>query len=70
MDSGPIRMCVVCGKRFLKKDLNRYTADENGALMADESGKRPGRGYYLCSDEDCARRFTKKARSPKKRQGR
>ncbi|MBD5608333.1 MAG: YlxR family protein [Desulfovibrio sp.] len=66
-EKSPVRMCLICRKRYPKKYLNRYTMDENGALIPDESGKRQARGAYVCSDEDCARRFSRRE-NRKKRQ--
>lgn len=56
----PVRMCVICRRRFPKRKLTRYIrpADAAGPIE-DESQTRPGRGYYLCDDEACLQRISK-----------
>jgi len=51
----PQRMCVSCRTRRDKKDLIRVTATEDGNLVYDPTGKLPGRGAYLCKNEECIR---------------
>lgn len=46
-------MCVSCRTRRDKKDLVRVTLGEDGNLIVDPTGKHPGRGAYLCKNEDC-----------------
>ena len=52
----PQRMCVVCRGTFDKKALVRLTADEK-EIHVDETGKRPGRGAYVC--RDCASKLNR-----------
>lgn len=49
----PLRKCVVCGKKFPKPELLRIVLDEEGLPVLDLSGKKNGRGAYLCFDGDC-----------------
>lgn len=55
----PIRMCVICRQRFVKNDLQRYTCPVHGelTLTADTTGKKPGRGFYLCRNAACRNKF-------------
>lgn len=58
----PERMCVICRKRFPKGELQRHVACEAspaapGGLAHDPRQSRTGRGYYVCADETCLRRF-------------
>jgi len=55
----PVRMCVVCRRRFAKDDLLRFTCPEPGglALALDVTGKRAGRGFYVCRDAACRNKF-------------
>lgn len=48
-----IRTCVVCRQKMDKRSLTRivYTTDEG--VVADITGKRNGRGAYLCQNSDC-----------------
>lgn len=57
----PVRKCVSCGKKMPKTELARYTcpAEPGRGLEPDHSGKRPGRGFYLCREDACARKFKK-----------
>ena len=41
-------MCVVCREMFDKTELIRVVKDQNGEYCLDESGKKNGRGAYLC----------------------
>jgi len=56
-------MCVICRKRFPKRELSRHVAGETGPdnpgrLVRDPRQTMQGRGYYVCSDETCNRRLT------------
>ncbi|MFV0423635.1 YlxR family protein [Oleidesulfovibrio sp.] len=58
----PIRTCVICRRRFAKSDLLRYVSPPGepiGDPVADEAQTQPGRGYYVCSSEQCRQRFPK-----------
>lgn len=57
--SGPVRMCVICRRRFAKAELRRHVLTPEGSLIIDETHTGPGRGWYLCSDPACERRFAK-----------
>jgi predicted RNA-binding protein YlxR (DUF448 family) len=48
----PERTCVVCRQIKLKKELTRLVATESG-IVTDLTGKRPGRGAYLCNSVGC-----------------
>ncbi|WP_462327040.1 YlxR family protein [Desulfobaculum sp.] len=67
----PVRRCVICGRRLPKHELTRYVRSDGDtpALLRDETGTLPGRGYYLCSDADCGKRFPKYKGWRKKSQG-
>ncbi|MBQ7607748.1 MAG: DUF448 domain-containing protein [Desulfovibrionaceae bacterium] len=56
--TGPERMCVICRRRFPKRELTRYTLSSQGVLTRDENKNSPGRGWYVCSDARCARNFS------------
>lgn len=55
----PIRMCVICRQRFDKHELQRYTCPVHGelGLSKDNTGKNPGRGFYLCHNMACQKKF-------------
>jgi len=49
----PQRMCVSCRVRRDKKDLIRVVLMPDGQAMIDPSGKKPGRGAYVCKNREC-----------------
>ena len=58
----PQRTCVSCGSTTAKRDLIRLVRTPSGAVEADPTGKRPGRGAYLCHNPACWDRAIKKGR--------
>lgn len=58
-DGGPVRMCVICRRRFAKAALRRHVLAPDGILSIDETHSSPGRGWYLCTDPACERKFVK-----------
>ncbi len=48
----PIRTCVVCRRQASKRELMRIVMTETG-LAPDPTGKRAGRGAYLCDNPAC-----------------
>jgi predicted RNA-binding protein YlxR (DUF448 family) len=55
----PLRMCVGCREMKEKKQLIRVvrTADHCGEL--DFTGKKPGRGAYICNNVECLKKAKK-----------
>ena len=49
----PQRTCIACKQIKEKKALIRLVRAENGAAEVDISGKKPGRGAYLCPNKVC-----------------
>jgi predicted RNA-binding protein YlxR (DUF448 family) len=49
----PQRTCIACRQIKEKKALIRLVRAENGVAEVDISGKKPGRGAYLCPKEVC-----------------
>lgn len=49
----PQRMCVTCRERSAKRTLTRIVRTPEGAVEIDPTGKRNGRGAYLCDDPRC-----------------
>lgn len=48
----PTRMCISCRQLFQKIDLCRLL-DEDKHIIVDDTGKRSGRGAYLCKSKAC-----------------
>lgn len=55
----PMRMCVGCREMKPKKELLRVVRAPDGAVSLDATGKKPGRGAYVCFQPDCLRRAIK-----------
>lgn len=58
----PLRMCSGCGQHFPKKELVRVVRSAEGELSVDLTGRKPGRGAYLCPKADCLRKARKARR--------
>jgi predicted RNA-binding protein YlxR (DUF448 family) len=52
----PIRMCAGCREGRHKKDLVRVVKGPDGDISVDITGKKPGRGAYICRDARCLAR--------------
>ncbi|WRO22263.1 YlxR family protein [Metallumcola ferriviriculae] len=46
-------MCLGCRERKDKRELVRVVRSPEGEIHIDPSGKRPGRGAYVCPDKAC-----------------
>lgn len=55
----PMRMCVGCREMKPKKELLRVVRSPEGAVSIDVTGRRPGRGAYVCHDPECLKRAIK-----------
>ena len=61
----PLRKCTGCGEMKPKKELVRVVKGPDGDISLDLTGKKAGRGAYVCPDIAClqearkARRFEK-----------
>jgi len=49
----PQRMCVGCMEMKAKKELIRIVRTPDGEVVLDATGKKPGRGVYLCVTKEC-----------------
>lgn len=47
------RTCVVCRRKMDKRQLTRIVRTADGRTVVDETGKRAGRGAYLCDRTSC-----------------
>ena len=55
----PQRSCVICRVKGDKKNLIRIVRHPDGGAVIDAAGKLPGRGAYICPDEECISRAKK-----------
>ena len=49
----PHRTCVACREKKDKRLLTRIVRTPDGVVVIDSTGKRNGRGAYLCEQESC-----------------
>ena len=49
----PQRTCVACRNVSSKVGLVRLVRTVDGKIEVDATGKRPGRGAYLCTSNQC-----------------
>ena len=49
----PMRMCVGCREMKEKKSLIRVVRSPEGEVSLDPTGKKPGRGAYVCREGEC-----------------
>ncbi|MCL1829861.1 MAG: YlxR family protein [Oscillospiraceae bacterium] len=55
----PIRMCVGCRENLPKKQLVRVVKSPEGEISIDLTGKKSGRGAYICRKEVCLKKAQK-----------
>lgn len=61
----PQRMCIGCQNTFNKRDLLRLVRTPEGEYLVDETGKKSGRGAYICKNELCFQTAFKEKRLEK-----
>ena len=57
----PLRKCTGCGEMKPKKERVRVVKSPEGEVSLDLTGRKPGRGAYVCPRVDCLR-LARKAR--------
>ena len=55
----PQRMCLGCREMKPKSELVRVVKSPEGDVSLDITGKKPGRGAYVCHNPDCFKRVIK-----------
>lgn len=58
----PERRCTGCGGTFPKRDLVRVVRSPEGEVSLDFTGKKSGRGAYVCPKLDCLKKARKAGR--------
>ena len=61
----PMRMCNGCGEMKSKKELVRVVKSKEGEIWLDLTGKKAGRGAYICSNLECMQKARKARRLEK-----
>ena len=49
----PMRRCLGCFESKPKKELIRIVKNKDGEISLDKTGKKQGRGAYICCSEEC-----------------
>ena len=49
----PMRQCVGCGEMKAKKELVRVIRTPEGEVILDATGRKNGRGAYVCPNMEC-----------------
>ena len=55
----PMRQCVGCGSMKTKKEMMRVLKTAEGGIILDTTGKKNGRGAYLCVSMECLQKARK-----------
>lgn len=58
----PQRKCVGCNEMKDKKSLLRIVRSPEGEISLDLTGKKNGRGAYVCPDKACITKAVKEKR--------
>ena len=53
MKKVPERTCIGCGEKKEKKELIRIVHEPEGSFSIDPSGRKNGRGAYICQHPEC-----------------
>lgn len=61
----PLRMCLGCQEMKPKKELIRIVRNKENETSVDFSGKKPGRGAYICKSIECFEKARKGKRLEK-----
>ena len=55
----PLRQCIGCGEMKSKKDMIRVIKTAEGEILLDATGRKNGRGAYLCPSMECFKKAVK-----------
>lgn len=55
----PMRMCIGCKEMKPKRELVRVVHNKEGEVSLDLTGKKAGRGAYICADTSCLNKARK-----------
>jgi len=58
----PLRTCISCRQNKPKRELLRVVRTPDGRIQVDATGKKSGRGAYLCARLSCWEDAIKKKR--------
>jgi predicted RNA-binding protein YlxR (DUF448 family) len=49
----PIRLCLGCQQARPKREMIRVVRNIEGEIFLDKTGKKSGRGAYICPEKTC-----------------
>ncbi len=55
----PLRQCVGCGEMKGKRDMIRVLKTAEDQICLDATGKKNGRGAYICRSRECLQKARK-----------
>ena len=55
----PMRLCIGCGEMKSKRDMMRVLKTPEDTFVLDVTGKKNGRGAYLCKCQECLKKAIK-----------
>lgn len=55
----PMRQCIGCGEMKSKKEMMRILKTAEDEIVLDMTGKKNGRGAYVCMNLDCLKKARK-----------
>ena len=58
----PVRKCSGCGEHFPKNELIRVLRTPEEEIILDLTGKKSGRGAYICKRAECLKKAMKSRR--------
>ncbi len=58
----PMRQCMGCSEHKPKRELLRVVLSPDGEVSLDFTGKKSGRGAYICHDIKCLQKAKKSKR--------
>ena len=55
----PLRQCIGCGEMKRKKEMIRVLKTAQEDILIDATGRKNGRGAYLCPSRECLKKAIK-----------
>lgn len=55
----PLRQCVGCGEMKSKREMVRVIKTPEETILIDATGKKNGRGAYICANPECLEKARK-----------
>ena len=66
MKQMPQRTCIGCMQKKDKNELIRIVKNKQNEIFVDTTGKKDGRGIYICKNIECLEKAIKTKRIEKK----